>query len=152
MRWTTGRRLMLCVDVNVLVYAHRPESPKHDGYRAWVEEARRGVVPLGIPPIVLSGFVRVVTHPRVFKDPTPLDVALEFVEAVRSSPAVVPVVPGARHWEIFTGLCRQLDARGNTVPDAFLGAIAIEQGATLVSADRGFAGYPGLRWMDPLGS
>jgi toxin-antitoxin system PIN domain toxin len=141
---------MLCVDVNVLVYAHRPESPRHDGYRSWLEEARRGVEPLGIPEMVQSGFVRVVTHPRVFKEPTPLDTALEFVEAVRGSPATVPIAPGERHWGIFTDLCRQLDARGNRVPDAFLAAMAIEQGATFVSADRGFAGYPGLRWIDPL--
>lgn len=141
---------MLCVDVNVLVYAHRPESPRHDGYRSWLEEARRGVEPLGIPGMVQSGFVRVVTHPRVFKEPTPLDTALEFVEAVRGSPATVPIAPGERHWGIFTDLCRQLDARGNRVPDAFLAAMAIEQGATFVSADRGFAGYPGLRWIDPL--
>ena len=141
---------MLCVDVNVLVYAHRPESPRHDGYRSWLEEARRGVEPLGIPEMVQSGFVRVVTHPRVFKEPTPLDTALKFVEAVRGSPATVPIAPGERHWGIFTDLCRQLDARGNRVPDAFLAAMAIEQGATFVSADRGFAGYPGLRWIDPL--
>jgi toxin-antitoxin system PIN domain toxin len=141
---------MLCVDVNVLVYAHRPESPRHDGYRSWLEEARRGVEPLGIPEMVQSGFVRVVTHPRVFKEPTPLDTALEFVEAVRGSPATVPIAPGERHWGIFIDLCRQLDARGNRVPDAFLAAMAIEQGATFVSADRGFAGFPGLRWIDPL--
>jgi toxin-antitoxin system PIN domain toxin len=141
---------MLCVDVNVLVYAHRPESPRHDGYRSWLEGARRGVEPLGIPGMVQSGFVRVVTHPRVFKEPTPLDTALEFVEAVRGSPATVPIAPGERHWGIFTDLCRQLDARGNRVPDAFLAAMAIEQGATFVSADRGFAGFPGLRWIDPL--
>lgn len=143
---------MPCADVSVLVYVHRPESPKRDGYRTWLEQARRGVEPLGVAATVLSGFLRVVTHPRVFEEPTPLDGALEFVEAVRGSPAAVPVLPGERHWQIFTDICRQLDARGNTVPDAFLAAIAIEQGATWVSADRGFAGFPGLRWMDPLGT
>lgn len=141
---------MLCVDVNVLVYAHRPESPNHDDYRQWVETARGGVEPLGVPAAVMSGFLRVVTHPRVFKEPTPLELALEFVEAVRRSPAAVPVLPGERHWEIFTDLCRRLEARGNLVPDAFLAAIAIEQGATWVSSDRSFAGFPGLRWVHPL--
>ena len=121
---------MLCADVNVLVYAHRPESPRHDDYRAWLEQARRGVEPLGLPAVVLSGFVRVVIRPG----------------------DVVWIPPGERHWQIFTDICRQLDARGNAVPDAFLAAIAIEQGATWVSADRGFAGFPGLRWVHPLGS
>ena len=141
---------MLCADVTILVNAHRPEAPKHEGYRTWLEEARRGVEPLGVPAMVLSGFLRVVTHPRVFKEPTPVETALEFVEAVRGSPAVIPMEPGDRHWEIFADICRRLDARGITVPDAFLAAIAVEQGATFVSADRSFAGFPGLRWIDPL--
>lgn len=143
---------MLCVDVNVLVYAHRPEATKHEAYRNWIEAARRGVEPLGIPAIVLSAFLRVVTHPRIFNEPTPLDTALDFVHAIRSSPTAVMIEPGERHWQIFTDLCRQLGARGNTIPDAYLAALAIEQGATWVSADRGFAGYPGLRWIDPAGN
>ena len=141
---------MLCVDVNVLVYAHRPEATDHARYREWLDGSRRGVEPLGLPAIVSSGFLRVVTHPRIFKEPTPLDLALEFLEVLRASPATVPVLPGDRHWRIFTDLCRTLDAKGNTVADAFLAAIAIEQGATWVSADRGFAGYPGLRWRHPF--
>ena len=141
---------MRCVDVNVLVYAHRPEAPNHTGHHAWLEDARRGAEPLGLPAIVASGFLRVVTHPRIFKEPTPLDIALEFVEILRASPATVPVLPGEQHWQIFADLCKRVDARGNKVPDAFLAAIAIEQGATWVSADRGFAGFPGLRWVHPL--
>ena len=93
---------------------------------------------------------RVVTHPRIFRVPTPLGVALEFIENLRASPATVPVLPGERHWQIFTDLCTRLDAKGNKVPDAFLAAIAIEQGATWISADRAFAGFPGLRWEHPL--
>jgi hypothetical protein len=141
---------MRCVDVNVLVYAHRPESPSHAGHREWLDQARRGVEPLGLSSVVASGFLRVVTHPRIFKEPTPLDIALDFLEVLHASPAVVPVMPGDRHWQIFTDLCRRLDARGNLVPDAFLAAIAIEQGATWVSTDRGFAGFPGLHWLHPL--
>jgi toxin-antitoxin system PIN domain toxin len=141
---------MLCVDVNVLVYAHRAESPDHERHRVWLDSARGGVEPLGLPAIVSSGFLRVVTHPRVFKEPTPVALALDFVEALQHSPATVPVLPGERHWRIFADLCRRLDAKGNTVPDLFLAAMAIEQGATWVSSDRGFAGVPGLRWVHPL--
>jgi hypothetical protein len=141
---------MRCVDVNVLVYAHRPEAVEHASYRAWLDEARAAVEPLGLAAVVSSGFLRVVTHPRIFKEPTPLSIAIEFLEALRDSPSTVPVVPGDRHWHIFTELCRRIDARGNTVPDAYLAAVAIEQGATWVIADRGFAGFPGLRWSHPL--
>jgi len=141
---------MLFVDVNVLVYAHRPESPRHEEFLRWLEAARIGDEPLGISDQVLAGFVRVVTHPRVFKDPTPLAVAVEFAAALRSAPAALSVVPGGRGWSIFEELVAQTDARGNAIPDTFLAATAIEQGATLVTADRGFARFPRLRWRHPL--
>ncbi|HEY4376639.1 MAG TPA: TA system VapC family ribonuclease toxin, partial [Acidimicrobiales bacterium] len=96
------------------------------------------------------GFLRIVTHPRIFREPTPLPVALDFIEVLLDSPAAVLVDAGERHWPIFTDLCRRLGATGNAVPDAFLAATAIEQSATWMSADRGFAGYPGLRWQHPL--
>jgi len=141
---------MRCVDVNVLVYAHRRESPEHDLYREWLDTARGGSEPLGISSLVLSGFLRVVTHPRVFREPTPLTDALAFTEAVRAAPGSVDVQPGPRHWAIFAQLCRAADVRGNLVADAYLAALAIEQGATWYSADRGFARFDGLRWRHPL--
>lgn len=141
---------MRCVDVNVLVYAHRPEAPEHDRYRRWLDDVRRADEPLGIPSLVLSGFVRVVTHPRVFREPTPLEVALELTEALQAAPNALAVEPGPRHWAIFTRLCREADARGNLVPDAYLAALAIERGASWYSADRGFARFAALRWRHPL--
>jgi toxin-antitoxin system PIN domain toxin len=141
---------MRCVDVNVLVYAHRPESPDHAKHLAWLDRARTANEPLGLIDIVASGFLRVVTHPRVFQEPTPLDVAFDFLDAVRASPATLTVGAGDRHWEIFVELCRETGATGNRVPDAFLAAIAIEQNATWISADRGFSRLPGLRWEHPL--
>jgi toxin-antitoxin system PIN domain toxin len=141
---------MRCVDVNILISAHRPESPNHEAYRAWLDEARLGAEPLGLSSTVSSGFLRIVTHPKIFKEPTPLEVAIDFVEALRSSVAVVDMAPRDRHWQIFLDLCREIGATGNHVPDAFLAAMCIEQGATWVSADRGFGGYPSLRWCHPL--
>jgi hypothetical protein len=141
---------MRCVDVNVLVYAHRGEIDLHDQYQSWLEDARTGHEPLGVSTVVLSGFVRVVTHPKVFRDPTPLDVALAFAETLRASPTAIAVEPGPRHWTIFQDLCRQVEARGNDVPDAYLAALAIEHGATWYSADRSFARFPTLRWRHPL--
>jgi uncharacterized protein len=141
---------MRCVDVNVLVYAHRSEAAEHTRYRAWLEEARVSHELLGVSDLVLSGFLRVVTHPRVFREPTPLATALEFADALRLSPAVQSLLPGDRHWAIFKDLCRRVQAVGNVVPDAFLAALAIEQGATWVTADRTFGRFPGLRWQHPL--
>jgi toxin-antitoxin system PIN domain toxin len=141
---------MRAVDVNVLVYALRDDAERHDEYRDWLDTVRRGPEPLGLADVVVSGFVRVVTHPKVFRTPTRLSIAFDFVESLRTSPAVVPIAPGARHWSVFTDLCRATEARGNDAPDAFLAAIAIENGATWCSADRGFSRYPTLRWEHPL--
>jgi toxin-antitoxin system PIN domain toxin len=139
-----------CVDVNILVYAHRPESQRHEAYRAWLLGAREGTEPLGLIDVVLSGFLRIVTHPRIYREPTSLATALGFVEALRVGPACLVVSPGERHWTIFTELCTSAEAVGNGIPDAFLAAIAIENGATWITADRGFSRFPGLRWQHPL--
>lgn len=138
------------VDVNVLVYAHRSDTEDHRAFRAWLDDARQGEEPLAVSDMVLSGFIRVVTHPRVFADPTPAEQAWAFAEAIRSCPAAVQFAPGKRHWDIFRRLCVATGARGNQVPDAFLAALAIESNATWMTADRGFARYPGLRWAHPL--
>lgn len=140
---------MRCVDVNVLVDAHRPEALQHERVRAWLDGARRGPEPLGVASQVAAGFVRVVTHPRVFRDPSPTPIALDFVAALIASPAVTMVDTGERHWDLFTGLCTSLHLRGNDVPDAFLAAIALEQGAVWVTSDRGFTRFPGLRLEHP---
>ena len=100
--------------------------------------------------LVLNGFLRVVTHPRVFKSPTPFDVALDFVDVLRTRPNRVLVQPGARHWDIFERLCRESRARGNLVADAFLAAIAIESGCEWVTTDRDYRSFAGLRVRDPL--
>ncbi len=141
---------MRCVDVNVLVYAHRPESPKHDEWKSWLDGARRGPERLGLIAGVATGFLRIVTHPRVFEQPSPLDVAIDFIDVLRAAPAVADVVPGPRHWELVRQLCRSTGAVGNRVPDAALAAIALEQGASFVTADHGFTRYDGLRVDVPV--
>jgi toxin-antitoxin system PIN domain toxin len=141
---------MRCVDVNVLVYAHRPESPRHEEWAAWLDDARQAAEPLGLITSVATGFVRVVTHARVFQEPTPLPIALEFIDVLAGSPSCRWVEPGPRHWELVAELCRATDAVGNRVPDAALAAIAIEVAASFVTADRGFARYPGLRVDSPI--
>jgi len=137
-------------DVNVLVYAHRRDAGRHDEYRAWLEEAISGPLPYGLSDLVLSGFVRVVTHPRVFRDPTPLADALSFVRAVRDRPGRVPVEPGPRHWSIFLDLCAESRVRGNLVPDAYFAALAIESGSEWITTDGDFARFPGLKTRHPL--
>ncbi len=106
--------------------------------------------PLGLSELVLSGFVRVATHPRVFSPPAPVERALDFVDALRAQPNAVIVAPGARHWAIFDRLCRAAAAKGNLVADAYLAALAIESGSEWITTDRDFSRFPGLRWRHPL--
>lgn len=141
---------MLLADVTIFLYAHRPESARHDEYRSWLEQALRGPEPFGVSELVLSSFLRIATHSRVYREPTPLDVALEFCHAVVDAPSAALVRPGPDHWRLFTTLVRDGAARGNQVPDAYLAALALEVGATWVTTDRGFARYPQLRWITPL--
>jgi toxin-antitoxin system PIN domain toxin len=141
---------MLLPDVNVLVYAHRSDSAEHARYRQWVDTILRADTAFGVSDVVLSGFVRVVTHPGIFKIPTPLDVALAFVEQMRGRPNAVPIAVGERHWDIFVRLCREAGARGNLVADAYLAAMAIESGCEWITTDRDYSRFDGLRWRHPL--
>ena len=141
---------VLLADVNVFVYARRRESPGHAQIRAWLETQLGGSQPFGVSELVLSSFVRIVTNRRVYFEPTPIDAALEFCAIVLAAPAAVRLRAGARHWEIFADLCRTAGARANTVPDAYLAALAIEHGATWVTLDAGFRRFAGLRVESPL--
>ncbi len=141
---------MLLADVNVFIYAHRPESPQAQEHHAWLLETLHGEEPFGVSESVLSAFLRIVTSHRIYREPTPVPVALAFCDAVLTAPSAHSIRAGSRHWQIFTRLCSEVGARGNVVPDAFHAALAIEHGATWVTTDRGFARFPGLRWRLPL--
>ncbi|WP_455353484.1 TA system VapC family ribonuclease toxin [Streptomyces sp. SYSU K217416] len=141
---------MILCDVNVLVYAFRKDVDQHEAYRTWLTDRLNGDEPVAVSSLVASGFLRIVTHPRIYPDPAPTSIALDFLDTVRRSPAAAPLSEGPRHWEIFERLCRKVGARGNLIPDAYFAALAIEAGATFYSADRGFARFPGLKWSHPL--
>jgi toxin-antitoxin system PIN domain toxin len=141
---------MILCDVNVLVYAYRTEAPEHERYAAWLRETIASEQACGVSELVLSRFLRIVTHPRGMQTPAPLERALAFTTRLREQPNAFPVSPGARHWPIFERLCRHAGAVGNLVPNAYLAALAIEHGAELITADGDFARFPGLRWRHPL--
>ena len=141
---------MVLPDVNVLLYAHREEIPDHPAYRDWLEELIHSPQAFGLSDLVLSVFLRISTHSRIFNPPSPLDAALTFTGQLRDRPNRVVIAPGARHWEIFTGLCNRVQCKGNLVKDAYLAALAIESGSEWITTDRDFSRFPGLRWRHPL--
>jgi toxin-antitoxin system PIN domain toxin len=137
-------------DVNVLIYAHRAESPDHPAYAAWVTALVDADEPFGFSELAASGFVRIVTNVRVFKQPTPLGVALRFIEEFYGRPTCVRLRPGPDHWAIFSRLCAATAASGKLVADAYHAALAIEHGCELATTDSDFARFPGLRSRHPL--
>jgi len=141
---------LILPDVNALVYAHHVETPENAAYRSWWEDAVNSPSAFGLADLVLSGFVRVVTHPRIFDQPMRSGAALAAADAMRARSNAVPVRPGERHWALFSDLVEGTNAKGNAVPDAYLAALAIESGNEFVTCDRGFGRYPGLRWRHPL--
>ena len=137
-------------DVNVLVSAFREDAVHHGRCRSWLENSLSGRDRVGLSELVLSGVLRVLTHPRVFHPPTPSEAAISFVDALLAQPASLPLRPGDGHWRIFRGMCTTLRLTGNRLPDAFHAALAIEHGCEWVTLDRGFSIYPGLRSVNLL--
>lgn len=137
-------------DVNILVYAHREEAADHAAYRSWLEQMINSDQAFAMSDLILSGFLRIVTHPRILNPPSPSRIAWAFADGIRSRPNCVPISPGPRHWEIFARLCGETGVKGNLIPDAFLAALAIESGCEWITTDRDYARFPGLRWHHPL--
>ena len=140
---------MTLADVNVLLYAHREDSPHHLACHRWLLETLQGDTPFGVSETVLAAVVRIATHPKIFRQPSRLDVVLAFVAGLLAQPNAIMVRPGPHHWEIFTRLCREAVARGNLVTDAYLAALAIESGCEWITTDGDFARFPGLKWRRP---
>lgn len=142
---------MIALDTNLLVYAHREDSPHHPLALKAVTAAVTGRGPCGIPWPCLHEFLAVVTHPRIYAPPTSLPVALEAVRALVDDPNVHVLGEGDDHFDV---LSRLLDGRaisGVKVHDARIAAICLSHGVdALWSADRDFSWFPELRVVNPL--
>lgn len=138
-------------DVNVVLAAFRADHVHNAAARAFLDAARAGDEPLGLSIIVLGSVVRLATNPRVFARPDTTDGVLDYLDVLLDEPAHI-VSEGQRHWSRFSTLCRDLQLRGNLVPDGHLAALALEHHAELITFDRGFGRYPRLRWRCLLDS
>lgn len=131
-------------DVNVVLAGFRVDHAHHRLARSFLQRARADGVTLGLSDVALASVVRLATNARVFVRPDPVDAVIDYLDVLLDPPAQL-LRAGSAHWLRFTELCRQLHLRGNLVPDAYLAALALEQGAELVTFDRGFGRYPRLR-------
>jgi hypothetical protein len=136
-------------DVNVLVYAHREDEARHQPHARWLKGVIDGAEPFSLSVLVVVGFVRIVTNPHIYPDPTPLPVALAAVEHLTAHPRCRVAIPGATHLDDVLRLCRAVHATGKLVADAQHAALAISEGCTWVSRDGDFATFEphGLRWQ-----
>lgn len=142
---------MRLVDANVLLYAVNEDAVHHSAARRWLDDALNGSEALALPWISLLAFLRLSTRAGVFPRPLPLAEAGSIVEAWLRRPPVITPDPGPRHLAVLAGLLRSAGDAGNLVNDAHLAALAIEHGAVLVSFDRDFGRFEGLRWEVPEG-
>lgn len=141
---------MILVDANLLLYAYHPRSQRHAASRAWFESALSGSIAVRFAWLTLWAFLRIATNPRVFERPLAAAEAAAAVSSWLDRPNCGILEPGERHREILQRLMEEGQASGPLVMDAALAALAIEHGATLCTADRDFARFPGLSWRDPL--
>lgn len=143
---------MLLLDVNVVLAAHRADHPQHDPVRSWFDDTLTGHDPFAVPLAVWASFLRIATNRRVFEVPTPRADAFDFITATRSQPLHAPLAPGPRHLALVRRLCEEADALGDLVPDAVIGAMAVEFDCELVTLDHDFARFPSVRQRRPPGA
>ena len=141
---------MIIPDTNLLICSHNTQSPAHDKAREWWEGLLNGTQPVGIPWVAISGYIRLMTHPRVLVRPISVGTARTDVEAWLDRPCVLIIEPGKRFRHVFLDALTTLGTAGNLTTDAYLAALAIEHQAELCSCDADFSRFPGLRWRNPL--
>lgn len=140
---------MVVVDANVLLYAVDAKSAHHAAARRWLDRALAGPEVVGFAWVALLAFIRIGTNGAIMPAPMNADDALGQVEVWLEAPAAVVVSPTPRHPSVLRGLLTTSGTSGNLTTDAHLAALALEHGATIVSFDRDFARFAGVRHQIP---
>jgi toxin-antitoxin system PIN domain toxin len=137
-------------DLNLLVYAHANESPRHEEARAWWQDLVLSEVPIGLALVVKLGFIRLMSNPSVVSRAIAPAHALELVEEWLKQPNVQEIWPTSQHDRILSAMLRVSGAGSKLVNDAHLAALCVERNAEFHSNDTDFARFPGLRYRNPL--
>jgi toxin-antitoxin system PIN domain toxin len=137
------------VDANILIHAVNLDAAEHASARSWLEHVLSGTEAVGFAWVVLLAFVRIVTRPDVLEAPLAPTAAFDYVEEWLDRPPATVLHPTARHLAVLRGLLEPVGTAGNLTNDAHLAALAVEHGGLLVSLDRDFGRFPGLRWRHP---
>lgn len=140
---------MVVVDANVLLYAVDSTATHHDAARAWLDASLAGAEAVGLAWVALLAFVRISTNGSILPTPMAIGDALAQVESWLGAPAAVVVHPTSRHAAVLGGLLREAGTAGNLTTDAHLATLAVEHGADIVSYDRVFGRFAGIRHRVP---
>lgn len=135
------------VDNNILIYSFRPEMKLHAPAKLWLEASLNGSRSLRLFPTVEVGFARLVTHPKLFKHPSMISEVREFLSVLCASPAVEIALWNPFMRDRWLRLCDDLNLSGNDCNDAMLAAVALEKNLRVVTFDRGFRRFPGLKLL-----
>lgn len=141
---------MIIPDINLLVYAYNSDAPFHAESKAWLEERLSGRTTIGLPWVVILGFVRIMSSSVVLTSPLHPTEAVQHVESWLRRPQTQVINPGPRHLEILGDLMQSSGASGRLTTDAHLATLAVETQSELCSNDLDFGRFPGLRWTNPL--
>ena len=142
---------MIAVDTNILVYAHREDSPFHEVAFRRVAAVAEGTALWAIPWPCLHEFLAIVTHPRIYAPPTPLGRALEQVDAWVQSPSLALLTESEAHWTVLRKSLAEGRIAGAQVHDARIAALCEQHGVReLWSADRDFSRFPAIAVVNPL--
>ena len=140
---------MRVVDANVLIHAVNLDAAEHATARSWLERRLSGTEAVGFAWVALLAFVRIVTRADVLEAPLAPPAAFDYVEEWLARPPATVLHPTGRHVAVLRGLLEPVGTAGNLTTDAHLAALTVEHGGQLVSLDRDFGRFPGLRWRHP---
>jgi toxin-antitoxin system PIN domain toxin len=142
---------LIALDTNILIYARREDLPEHEPAAALLVGLAEGPESWALPWPCVYEFLRVVTHPRVFDPPTEIESALHDLESLLESPSLVLLGEGPAHVRHLLRVVEQGRPRGNLAHDAHIAALCVEHGVSeLLTRDRDFSRFPGLRARDPF--
>ena len=142
---------MIAVDTNILVYAHREDSGWHGAAERCIRALAEGRAAWAIPWPCLHEFLAIVTHPRIYRPPTPRDRAVDQVDAWLEAPGLVLLGEGEGYWPTLRGLILGSGVLGGQMHDARIAALCRHHGvASLCTADRDFSRFPDLVVRNPL--
>jgi toxin-antitoxin system PIN domain toxin len=137
-------------DINLLIYAYDSNSAFHRKAAAWWQNCLSGTELVGLPLVVLFGFVRIATHSRIFQHPMTAAEAADVVRSWLIQPCVRVLQADGELVEPALKLIEGIGSAGNLVTDAQIAALAIEHSAVVHTADPDFLRFPRLRWFNPL--